>query len=71
MAKKQGSGGGSRKRGRDLKQCLSYKNSQQREKNKAIKIARHLRRHPEDPTALTALAALPTIFVKVTRKMYE
>ena len=71
MAKKQGSGGGSRKRGRNSKWCLAYKNSQQREKNKAIRLARHLRRHPEDPTALTALTVLPTIFVKRARKMYE
>ncbi len=71
MAKKQSKGSGGRKKGRNLKWCLNYNNRQQRERNKAIKIARHLRRHPEDPTALTALAALPTIFVKRARKIYE
>lgn len=67
---KSSSGGGGRKKGRNLKQCLVYKNKQQRERNKAIRLARHLRRHPEDPTALTALAALPVIFAKRAKKIY-
>jgi len=71
MAKKQIRSGGGRKKGRNLKGCLTYKNRQQRERNKAIKIARHLRRHPEDTTALKAIDLLPLTFAKAAKKAYS
>ena len=65
-----GSKSGGRKKGRNLVWCAKYRSYQTREKNKAIKIARHLRRHPEDRVSLTAMAKLPSTFTKKARAAY-
>ena len=57
-------GGGARKYGRNKKTCEMYRNQQQRERNKAAKLARHLRRAPWDKVAREAFTALPISFQK-------
>jgi hypothetical protein len=57
-------GGGARKYGRSSAWCQSYRSRQQRERNKALKLARHIRRYPQDDCARTALSALPQGFRK-------
>ena len=57
-------GGGARKYGRNAAWCKAYRNQQQRERNKALKLARHIRRFPSDDCAWTALKALPLGFQK-------
>jgi hypothetical protein len=64
VANRQVRSGGGRKKGRNLKWCQSYRLRQQREKNKAIKLVRHLKKHPEDISANAAIALLPKAFVK-------
>ena len=53
-AKKTGKG---RKVGRNLKWCQAYRLRRQRERNKAVKLRRHLARLPGDLCAAIALAA--------------
>lgn len=48
MARKNHSGGGNRKKGRNLASCASYKARHTREKNKVKKITKHLKKHPLD-----------------------
>lgn len=49
------SGKKGRKLGRNEKWCQAYRTRGQREKNKARKLRRHLKRHPEDLQAVAAL----------------
>ena len=53
MAKKkiQKTKGGTKKYGRAIEKCKSYKAAGTRERNKARKLRRHLKRHPKDLTA--------------------
>ena len=60
-------GGGARKYDRNKAWCLMYRNQQQRERNKAIKLARHLRKFKDDLCAKTAMLALPVAFQKANR----
>lgn len=49
-----------RKHGRNADGCKTYYMNGTREKNKARKILRHLRRYPDDETAQAAFKRLPT-----------
>jgi hypothetical protein len=64
MAANAKAGGNNRKKGRMLAWCQSYKNRQQRERNKARKLAKHLRREPNDAVSRAVLMALPDGFRK-------
>ena len=64
MAGKAKQGGKNRKVGRAKKACESYRARQQRERNKAVKIARHLKRHPGDEVSINAFKSLPASFQK-------
>lgn len=44
-----------RKWGRNAAYCLSYKNSNRREKNKLRRLAKHLKRFPGDKIAQNAV----------------
>lgn len=44
-----------RKYGRNAAYCLRYKNSNRRERNKVIRLRRHLVRHPGDGIGKAAL----------------
>lgn len=56
MPKQHKSGkGGMRKLGRMLVRCASYKNRNQREKNKLKKLKRLLINHPKDKTLIKAI----------------
>jgi hypothetical protein len=59
---KQIKGGGARKYGRSCAWCQSYRNQQQRERNKGLKLARHIRKFPQDGCARMAMSALPKGF---------
>ena len=59
MSNKQKVGRGSRKKGRMKAWCLAYRNRQQRERNKARRLMRHMLRFPDDAIADVALANLP------------
>lgn len=54
--KKAKGGKKNRKIGRNKKWCEAYRNRGQREKNKCIRIRKHLARFPNDPTARHLLA---------------
>lgn len=56
MAKKQKSGSGARKYDRNKIWCQAYRARGQREKNKAVRLHKHIARHPADGCAVTALA---------------
>ena len=43
-------------RGRKKRQCESYRRANRRERNKAIRLRRHLRSNPTDGVAATAFA---------------
>ena len=56
--KKHGTGkkkGGMRKRGRSIVWCQAYKSRGQREKNKKLKLRKHIVKHPNDKVAEKAL----------------
>ena len=55
MGKKRGN---SRKYGRNKDKCKTYRDYDMREKNKARKIRRHLKKHSQDDIALAALKRL-------------
>lgn len=57
-------GGGARKYGRNKKTCEMYRNQQQRERNKAAKLIKHIRLCPWDTCAREALENLPVSFRK-------
>ena len=60
MATKQkSSGGGNRKKGRNLIWCKDYALRGQREINKAARIVRHLLKRPGDNAAFHAYKNLP------------
>jgi len=46
--------GGSRKIGRNKRFCEIYRNLGRRERNKALKLARHIKTHPKDKQAKRA-----------------
>ena len=54
MAKGQIKGGGARKYNRNKASCLAYKNSNRRERNKLLRLKKHLVRHPDDECAKKA-----------------
>ena len=56
MAKKQKSGGGSRKYDRNKVWCQAYRARGQREKNKAVRLSKHIARHPANRCATAALS---------------
>jgi hypothetical protein len=43
--------------GRNKFDCLAYKNSTRREKNKLVKLEKHLKKFPEDASAKAAIEA--------------
>jgi hypothetical protein len=43
------------KLGRNKMDCLAYKNSNRREKNKLVKLEKHLLKFPDDATAKAAV----------------
>lgn len=47
-----------RKVGRNANYCLRYKNSGRRERNKLVRIKKHLMRFPTDTCATKAMEAL-------------
>jgi hypothetical protein len=51
MAKKNEKGGGARKYDRNRVWCEAYRRRGQREKNQAIRLRKHLVRHPMDGCA--------------------
>lgn len=57
-------GGGARKYGRNKITCANYRNQQQRERNKAVKLIRHIHQTPWDKCAREALERLPVAFRK-------
>mgnify|MGYP001412824509 CR=1 FL=1 len=56
MVKKQKSGGGTRKYDRNKVWCQAYRARGQREKNKAVRLRKHIVRHPADHCAVDALS---------------
>jgi len=58
----------SKKHDRNRPWCVAYRSRGQRERNKAVKLLRHLKRHPGDATAHAVLSALPPLFVKAAQK---
>ncbi len=52
---------GTKKYDRNKADCAKYSNEGRREKNKAVKIARHLKRVPWDKVARAAFEALPQL----------
>lgn len=44
-----------RKVGRNANSCLAYKNSNRRERNKLIRLKKHLSRLPDDRCAIAAV----------------
>lgn len=59
MGAKSSQGGKSRKKGRNMKACAAYRNSQTRERNKTRRLLRHLKRFPDDAVASICLKGLP------------
>lgn len=57
-------GGNSKKKGRMKAWCQAYAGRQQRERNKARRLIRHIKRYPWDAEARATLAALPDGFRK-------
>lgn len=51
---KQKAGKKNRKHGRNKLFCERYRREGRREKNKAIRLRKHLRRHPRDTVAMQA-----------------
>lgn len=49
-------GGKNRKYNRNKRWCEQYANDHRREKNKARRMKRHLKRHPEDLVAMKVLS---------------
>lgn len=58
MAKKTGK---SQKFGRNADWCKAYRSRNQREKNKAKRLIRHLARFPSDPCAVHCYNNLPAV----------
>lgn len=56
---KRSKGKKNRKHGRNKESCNLYRQQNRRERNKALRLARHLRHHPTDQTARAALRGLP------------
>lgn len=56
---KRSKGKKNRKHGRNKESCNLYRQQNRRERNKARRLARHLRHHPTDNTARAALRGLP------------
>ena len=56
---KRSKGKKNRKHGRNKESCNLYRQQNRRERNKALRLARHLRHHPTDNTAAAALRGLP------------
>lgn len=52
---------GTKKYGRNEADCTKYANEGRRAKNKAVKLARHLRKVPWDGVARAAFLALPEL----------
>lgn len=52
---------GNKKHGRSIKHCELYRLRRQREKNKVIKLNRHIPKHPNDNVARTALKTISSI----------
>lgn len=46
---------GNKKHGRSIQHCELYRLRRQKEKNKVIKLNRHIPMHPNDNVAITAL----------------
>lgn len=69
MADKKGGRKG-RKIGRNKAWCNAYRLSERRSRNKALKIARHLRHHPNNRTAVHAFGQLPERFQREARLRY-
>lgn len=57
-------GGNNRKKGRMKVWCQAYANRQQRDRNKARRLAKHLRSNPWDDEARQKLMSLPDGFRK-------
>ncbi len=58
MATRKGANGVRKeKHGRSKIECKAYQASNRREKNKLIKLEKHLKKFPEDKTALAAVEA--------------
>ena len=55
MTKKQKSKGGTRKYDRNKIWCQAYRARGQREKNKAVRLRKHIACHPTDLCAIDAL----------------
>lgn len=55
MAQKAKQSKKQRKWGRNSAYCLSYKNSNRREKNKLVRLKKHLKRFPSDACAKAAV----------------
>lgn len=49
---------GNKKHGRNKNFCEAYRRTNRREKNKALKIKKHLAKFPDDKKALAKLAEL-------------
>ncbi len=59
MAKSSSGKKGGRKIGRNKDFCNSYKNSGQREKNKALRLVKHLEKFPNDRCGFHCFHNLP------------
>lgn len=53
-----------KKHGSNKPSCQAYRLRQQRERNKARKLAKHMKRFANDLVALAAYSALPLAFQK-------
>lgn len=59
MAVNKGKGGGAKKYGRNAAWCKAYRASARREKNKILRLVKHLKRFPQDGKAVYVLNNLP------------
>lgn len=66
--KKQKKGGGTRKYERNRTWCKTYALNGQREKNKAIRLRKHLALHASDTQSQLVFDALPTIAKKYRKQ---
>lgn len=54
---------GDKKHGRNATKCARYSREHRREKNKILRITRHVRQHPHDRTAIGHIARLRDVVV--------
>lgn len=62
MSKQNDRGGGSKKYGRSIAWCTGYKRRKQRERNKLVRVGKHVLHHPNDSVSTELHAKLKRMF---------